>query len=60
MYDAERDLLHDSAAPDGSSLTLVANVPMQFIFSGTIAAQRTDDFCQTLFVTMKDEKSFSS
>lgn len=51
--------------PNASELSMnpssatVADVPMQVSISGRIAAQKTDDFCQTIFATMDPARSFS-
>lgn len=46
------DLLHNSAAADAPSSTPVADVPVPVTVSEVSAAQKTDNFCETVFATM--------
>lgn len=58
LEDAKTDLIHDSATPDDPSPTPVDEVPMPVTLSEIIAEQKTDDFCQTVFSTIGNIKSF--
>lgn len=52
MEDGDRDLLHDCDKPSAPPSTPVAAVPMMVPLSEIMAAQKTDDFCQTFLATM--------
>lgn len=58
VVDVDHALAYNGETPAARSMTTVSDVPMPVTLSEIIAAQKTDDFCQTVIATMGHAKSF--
>lgn len=58
MEDADRDLTPEPDVRTRSPSTPVTEVPMPVNIAEIIAAQNAHDFCQTVFATNSQTKSF--